>query len=113
MEPRLQSSVLVNALIRRAQAEGGFAAVISKGDSSAGSILVILAEKGRKVGILERLLQPKGHYAWVDVGVQVVVNAEEFEKFLVGRRKFDPDLWILELDIASAERFAAEMNDSV
>ena len=35
---------------------------------------------------------------------------EEFKTFLERRRKFDPDLWILELDIASAERFAAEMN---
>jgi hypothetical protein len=109
MEPRLQSSVMVAALQRRAEAEGGFAAVIAKGDSHAGAILVLLAEKGRKARILERALQPDGRYAWQDVR-QTIENEEEVEKFLVRRRKSDPDLWIIELDIASAERFAAEMN---
>lgn len=113
MEPRLKSSVLVSALIRRAEAEGGFAAVLAKGDSSAGAVMVILAENGRNARILERLLQPDGSYSWQDVGNQALVNPEEEKKFLARRRKFDPDMWILELDIPSAERFTAEMNDSV
>ena len=112
MEPRLQSSVLVSALIKRAEAEGGFAVVVAKGDSSAGSILVILVERGGKARFLERVLQPKGSYAWQDGG-EVVVNDEEAKKFLAKRRKFDPDLWILELDVPSVERFTAQMNESV
>jgi hypothetical protein len=113
MEPRLQSSVLVNALMRQAQGQGGFAAVLAKGDSAAGSVLVILAEKGRKARILERLLRPNGEYGWQDIGTEALANDEEAEKFLTRRRKFDPDLWILELDVPSTERFAAEMNESV
>jgi hypothetical protein len=113
MEPRLQSSILVNGLVRHAQASGGFAAVMAKGDSSAGSVLVILAEKGRKARILERLLQPDGLYTWQDVGQEALANEEEAERFLSRRLKFDPDLWILELDVPSAERFAAEMTESV
>jgi hypothetical protein len=113
MEPRLQSSVLVNALIRHAQAAGGFAAVMAKGDSSAGSILVILAEKGRKARVLERLLRPDGSYSWQDIGQEGLANDDQAEKFLSRRRQFDPDLWILELDVPSTERFAAEMNESV
>ena len=46
MNIRLASSVLVTALIRKAEAEGGFGAVLAKGDASAGSILVILTERG-------------------------------------------------------------------
>ena len=108
---RLASSVLVSALLRRAQDEGGFGAVLAKGDPMAGSIAVILAEKGRKACFLERLLQPDGRYAWQSAR-QEVENEAEFNAFLIRRRTFDPDLWILELDIASAERFAAEMNES-
>jgi hypothetical protein len=108
---RLASSVLVSALLRRAQDEGGFGAVIAKGDPTAGAIAVILAEKGRKACFLERLLQPDGRYAWQSAR-QEIENEEEFKSFLERRRKSDPDLWILELDIACAERFAAEMNDS-
>jgi hypothetical protein len=106
---RLASSVLVGALLRRAQQEGGSGVVVAKGDPTAGTIAVILAEKGRKACFLERLLQPDGSYSWQSAR-EGIENEEEFEKFLDRRRGFDPDLWILELDIASAERFAAEMN---
>ena len=113
MEPRLQSAVMVSALKRQAEVEGGFAAVLARGDSQSGAILVILAEKGRKVRVLERTLQGDGRYAWQDIGSQAAQNEEEFQKFLDRRRKFDPDLWLIELDVASAERFAAEMNLTV
>jgi len=113
MEARLKSSILVGALIRRAESHGGFAAVLAKGDPSAGSVLVILAERGRKVRIVERALQGDGRYSWQETGVQALAHAEETEKFLARRRSFDPDIWLIELDVPSAERFAAEMNESV
>ena len=112
-EARLKSCVLVGALMHRAQSEGGFAAVLARGDSGAGSVLVILAERGRKLRILERLLQPDGCYSWQGVGEQALANTDETEKFLERRRKFDPDIWLIELDVPSVERFAAEMNESV
>ena len=109
MEPRLASSVLVSALIRRAEGQGGFGTVLSRGDSTAGSIAVVLLERGTNPRLLERLLQSDGRYAWREssgdgegeAGVQALLDR---------RRRFDPDLWVIELDIASAERFAAEMN---
>ena len=113
MEARLQSSILVNALQRRAESDGGFAAVLAKGDANSGAVLVILAERGRKVKILERLLDGGGRYTWREVGEQALANEEELQKFLDKRRRFDPDIWLIELDIASAERFAAEMNSTV
>ena len=108
---RLASQVLATALLRRAEAEGGFGAVLAKGDPMAGAIAVILAEKGKRACFLERLLQPDGAYAW-QASHQDVESDADFQAFLARRRKSDPDLWILELDIASAERFAAEMNAS-
>jgi hypothetical protein len=111
MEGRLQSSILVNALQRRAESEGGFAAVLAKGDPTAGAILVILVERGRKVKVLERLLESGERYSWRDIGGEALANEQEFQKFLDKRRRFDPDIWLIELDVASAERFAAEMND--
>ena len=113
MEPRLQSSLLVTALIRRAESQGGFAAVLAKGDPTSGALLVILAERGRKLRFLERVLQPQGTYSWQGVGEEALANTEETEKFLARRRKYDPDIWLIELDVPSAERFAAEMNESV
>jgi len=109
MTQRLASSVLVSALLRRAQEEGGFGVVVAKGDPTAGSVTVILAERGRRACVLERLLQPDGRYAWEE-SHRSAEDEEQFREFLARRRKYDPDLWIVELDIASAERFAAEMN---
>ena len=111
MAARLASSVHVSALLRLAETQGGFAAVVAKGDPTAGAIAIVLAERGTTTGFLERLLQPDGDYAWRDSG-QGVGNADDFERFLSRRRKSDPDLWIIELDVPSAERFAAEMNSA-
>jgi hypothetical protein len=106
---RLASSVLVSALLRRAQDEGGFGAVLAKGDAAAGAIAVILAERGVRASFLERLLRPDGAYSW-QASAGALESEAEFQALLDRRRKYDPDLWILELDVASAERFAAEMN---
>jgi hypothetical protein len=105
---RLASGILVSALLRRAEAEGGFAAVLAKGDADAGAVAVILTERGANPRLLERLLQPEGIYVWQEslVGEDAAQLAERLER----RRRIDPDMWVIELDIASAERFAAEMN---
>jgi len=105
MEPRIAASVLASGLIRRAEGEGGFGAVLAKGDPTAGTILVILLERGGNPRLFERLLQPGGRYSWQEGG-----NPGEVPDFVAKRRRFDPDLWVLELDVPSAERFAAEMN---
>ena len=110
MAPRVAASVLASALIRKAEGEGGFGAVLARGDATAGSILVILLEKGVNPRLFERLLQPDGHYAWLESGSQRIENSSEVPEFIARRRRFDPDLWLIELDVPSAERFAAEMN---
>ena len=109
MAARLASSIQVSALLRLAETQGGFAAIVSKGDPTAGAIALLLLERGIPIGLLERLLQPDGGYAWRDSG-QAGGNADALEKFLARRRQSDPDLWIIELNVPSAERFAAEMN---
>ena len=110
---RLTSAVLAGALMRKAQTEGGFAAVLAKGDATAGSIIVILSERGANPRIFERILQGDGRYVWQDNGSRPIDARHETSDvaaFVARRRLFDPDLWVLELDIPSVERFAAEMN---
>jgi hypothetical protein len=110
MTPRLASSVLVGAMLRRAEGEGGFGAVLAKGDATAGSILVVLLEKGGNPRIFERVLQPDGGYSWTEAATHPTDDGQEVPAFIARRRRFDPDLWVLELDIPSPERFADEMN---
>ena len=110
MTPRLATSVLVGGLIRKAEAEGGFGAVLARGDSTAGAVLLILTERGANPAAYERLLQPDGAYVWGPSASQFPQNPAEVPDFVARRRRFDPDLWVLELDIPSIERFAAAMN---
>ena len=110
MTPRLTTSLLVGALLRRAESEGGFGAVLAKGDETAGSIIVVLLEKGGNPRIFERVLQADGQYGWAQSPTRTGASDEEVPAFIARRRRFDPDSWFIELDVPSAERFADEMN---
>lgn len=97
--------MLVSALIRRVSQAGGNAAVIAKGDAERGAILLICMEKGEVRSVRERVLGPKGDYGWANVGP---AESDSRDQWLNRRRRGDPDLWLVELDIADAERFADE-----
>ena len=112
IEPRLAASVLASALLRLADGEGGFGAIIAKGDATAGTIAIILTERGVLPRLYERLLRPDGSYAWIE-SLSAGQDDQDLQILLERRRLFDPDLWIIELDVPSAERFAAEMNSMV
>ena len=105
MTARLTSAMLVSALIRRVGAEGGNATVLAKGDPTEGAILLICMEKGIVWSVRERILDMTGAYSWTAVGPAGPAACDEY---LERRRARDSDLWIVELDIANAERFAAE-----
>ena len=110
MTPRLATSVLVSALVRKAEAEGGFAAILSKGDPTAGAVIVVLTEKGKNSKAYERTLRPDGAYAWEKSAQDENHYTRHVPQLIARRRRFDPDLWVVELDIPSIERFAAGMN---
>lgn len=110
MTPRLATGLYVNALIRRVNQAGGMAMVLAKGDETAGALILVTREKGRYSGILERTLTPDGRYAWTPVSTQVIEEEAEISQFCARRQRSDPDLWIVELDIADAARFAVEMD---
>ncbi len=110
MAPRLSSQVYATALMRGVQARGGSAAVITKGDPDAGNIMIICAEKGRIVSLRDHILDQTGRYVWMAIGPQDIENKKEIEIFLSRRRQSDPDMWVIELDIAEVERFVAEFD---
>lgn len=99
----------VDALLRRVAGEGGFGAVLARGDDQAGAILLLLTQRGAAKHLLERTLDPAGDYRWTPCGPQDVESAASRDSYMQRRRDRDPDLWLVELDIADAERFAAEM----
>ncbi|WP_254447677.1 DUF1491 family protein [Sphingomonas sp. ID1715] len=98
----------IDALFRRVQAAGGFAAVLARGDEMAGAILLRCLERGVFRSLLERTAAIDGTYRWTPCGPQDVESESERQSYIQRRRDRDPDLWLIELDIPQAERFAAE-----
>ena len=105
MDIRLPAHLEVSALIRQVAAEGGFGAVIRKGEREAGTILVVLSERGGNSRAYERMPQLDGTRGWHCSQRQDNENALDFTNYLDRRADQDPDLWIVELDIADGERF--------
>ena len=108
MNDRLPSGVLVSAMLRRVNDAGGLGTLLARGDAQAGAILVIALEKGVNAGIYERGIGPGGGAELLPVGPQSPDNEAEITGYWQRRRARDPDLWVIELDIAQAKRFAAE-----
>jgi hypothetical protein len=108
MEHRLTTSLLISALRKRAEQSGGTCTVINRGDADAGGLLLICAEKGCISALLELAYNPAGEMIWRHCLPQIIDEQQKFENYLMKRRKTDGDLWVIELDIPAAERFAAD-----
>ena len=102
-DPRLTSAMLVGALRRRVVEAGGFATILVKGDEISGVILVQAVERGREAGLFERVPNLDGGYALMRCGPAPAEGPEALSAYIERRRRSDP-----ELDVAQAERFAAE-----
>ncbi|NJC04844.1 hypothetical protein GGQ97_000637 [Sphingomonas kaistensis] len=105
-DPRLAAGIEVSALLARARESGGFGTVLRRGDDERGSLMIVVAERGENRFLLQRLLQRSGDYGWES---QEIADSESLAAQLGRARDRDPDLWLIELDVPSAERFIAEM----
>ena len=100
---RLPTDLVISALLRRANDSGGFGAVLAKGDAQVGSVLLVIADRGAEIRVLERGVGPDGTTILIESH-----RGEDTGAYWRRRRQHDPDLWVVELDTPLAERFAAE-----
>lgn len=100
IEPRLTSDIQISALKRLVEAEGGFATVLRKGDPTSGAILLIGQVRGENPVLYDRFPSLDGGAAWQQIAEKEVEVATHWQK----RVARDPDLWVIELDVASTER---------
>ena len=82
--------------------------MLGKGEREAGTILVVTSENGRNARVFERMPQLDGSRVWSCSKQQDPENKQDFDQYLERRKYQDPDLWIVELDIANAERFVGD-----
>ena len=107
MSARLPTHLTIAALLRRVNDAGGLGVVRASGDAQGGAILLLLSAPGEPIRAMERMRDLEDRDRLVPAGPPEGGIAE-LEDYWRARRARDPDLWVVELDIASAERFAAE-----
>jgi len=103
MTDRLPTHLIVGALLRRVNDAGGIAMVRAKGEPQGGAILLLIEDRRGPTRVLERRIGFDGQTSLTDSD-----PTDDAEAYWRRRREYDPDLWVIELDVPEAERFAAE-----
>jgi len=99
---RVTSDFWISALVKRIFSDGGFAAIRRRGAREAGAIFVI---RRTRLGELE-LYGPAPQTSYDDVSPSerlfhlalVSTDEAEVDKRLAGETRFDPDVWVVEIE---------------
>ena len=100
---RLPSALWVTATLRRINAEGGFAAVVNKGEAESGSLILRLNLLDGTSRLLTETRDLDGRLSWMPpVGAEPVPDdqADAYVSRVVAR---DPDVWVVEVETRTGE----------
>lgn len=105
--PRLKAGIFVRALIRRAEVEGASAFVVRSGAEEAGSIILKISKLDGSILVLNQARNAKGELVWAQAlgGWTAEARAGAWCDKQV---KFDPDVWILEIEDRQGRAFVDE-----
>ncbi|MBV8976973.1 MAG: DUF1491 family protein [Alphaproteobacteria bacterium] len=108
MQPRLKSGIFVRALIRRAEVAGAQAYVVRKGSEEAAAIFLKLSRLDGTVTVLAQARAgEEGDLVWTrPLGEQA--QEARAQTYLDKQIKFDPDLWIVEIEDREGRAFVDE-----
>ncbi|MXO75418.1 DUF1491 family protein [Altererythrobacter aerius] len=108
-DARLPAHLEVAAIRRIAESQGGFAAVLGKGDPDSGVIAVVIICRDEPAMLMERMPNARGNRRFIPTLVQDIDSPAEFSAILSRRRDRDPDSWLIEVDVPDKERFVAAL----
>ncbi len=108
MEARLKSGIWIKALIRRCDLAAIGVAVLARGDADAGAVL--LKFNGRDAGcfVLGQVRGEDGELLWMRATGPVAVTDAEADGYIERQRRYDPDLWVVEIETGAAETVIGE-----
>ncbi|HEV2043917.1 MAG TPA: DUF1491 family protein [Sphingomicrobium sp.] len=108
MSGRLPARLEATALMRQVHGDGGFATIVKHGDDDRGALILLIAERGLPKALIERRMGPDFEYRWAVATTIDQATPEKFRESMDKLKLSDPDCWLIELDVADAERFVAE-----
>jgi len=109
VDGRLPAHLEVAGLIRMVEAAGGFATVLHRGERDAGTILILTMYRGEGLTLFERMPDLEGGRPYIAAKRENSENQQEIYEYLQKRERQDPDIWVIEVDVADPERFIAQL----
>ena len=96
MPARLATSIWVSAYLAHLSREGIYAHVARKGDETAGAVAVKVAFMNGQASFFTRAYGIEGTRAWQ---AQMEGAPEtEVDEAIARQRRYDPDLWVIEVE---------------
>ncbi len=105
--PRLKAGIFVRALIRRAEVAGAQAFVLRKGSEEAGAILLKLNPLDGTSVVLSQARRGDGELVWVKP-LGGPTDESKTRGYFERQVKYDPDLWIVEIEDRQGRSFVDE-----
>ncbi len=103
---RVTTDLWASALLRRVFGAGGFAAVLKRGAGEAGAAFILARDRFGNVTLLGPAPQTSYDSARPDERLFVRIapdeTAERLEARIEREKRFDPDIWVLEIEAGSA-----------
>jgi hypothetical protein len=106
--PRLKAEIWVKALIRRVELEGAAAMVVRRGDATSGVVLVKINRLDGSATVLTPTRDGDGAFLWLAGTGADPVPELEADAYVERQRKFDPDLWVVEIEDRAGRHFLQE-----
>lgn len=106
--PRLKAEIWVKALIRRCEVAGAAAMVVRRGDSTSGTVLVKVNRLDRTATVYAPARAGDGTLIWLAGTGTEPVPEPDADSYVERQRKFDPDLWVVEIEDREGRHFLQE-----
>jgi hypothetical protein len=104
--PRLKAGIFVRALIRRAEVAGASAYVVKKGSEEAGAVFLKVARLDGTSDVLMQARRGEGDLVWMKALSDA--SEEAARVYFDKQKKFDPDIWIVEIEDREGRAFVDE-----
>ena len=95
---RLKSELRVQAWLRRAAGLGLMAAVARKGEAESCTVILKINRHRAGCDVYSPVTDPNGAPAWMSAFPQGPAPEREADAYLQRQAKYDPDLWVLEIE---------------
>lgn len=107
LTPRLKPGIFARALIRRAEVAGAYATVVKKGLEEAGAVFLKISKLDGTALVLSQARAGEGELVWMrPLGEST--DDERANAYFEKQLKFDPDIWIVEIEDRQGRAFVDE-----